>query len=106
MRPFHSLRNKIALLFFAITAAAFAVIYFTVVTQPESNLEERRLHDLELVAERYKPDLEGLLVGQPSQPKVNRKVRAVAEAADARVTFFTWSEVPVGPQGDYRNLRF
>jgi two-component system, OmpR family, sensor kinase len=106
MRPFRSLRNKIALLFFAITAAAFAVIYFTVVTQPESNLEERRLHDLELVAERYKPDLEGLLVGEPSQPKVNRKVRAVGEAADARVTFFTWGEVPVGPQGDYRNLRF
>jgi two-component system OmpR family sensor kinase len=106
MNPFRSLRNKIALLFFAITAAAFAVIYFTVVTQPESNLEERRLRDLELVADRYKPELEGLLVGDPSQPKIDRKVRAVAETAEARVTFFTWDENPVGPQGEFQNLRF
>ena len=36
-----SLRNKIALLFFLITAAAFGVIYFCVVPQLESSLEER-----------------------------------------------------------------
>jgi signal transduction histidine kinase len=106
MRPFRSLRNKIALLFLAITAAAFAVIYFTVVTQPESNLEERRLRDLEVVAKTYKPVLEGLLVGDPSTPKINRRVRAVAEAADARVTLFTWDEAIDGPQGDARNLLF
>ena len=106
MRPFRSLSNKIALLFFAITAAAFAVIYFTVVTQPESSLEERRLHDLELVADRYKPNLEGLLIGDPAQPKVDTKVRAVAEAAEARVTLFTWDEAIEGPQDDARNLLF
>jgi two-component system OmpR family sensor kinase len=106
MRPLRSLGNKIALLFFAITAAAFAVIYFTVVTQPESNLEERRLHDLELVAENYKPDLEGLLVGELSTREVDRKVRAVADAAEARVTLFTWDEAVEGPQGDARNLLF
>ena len=48
-----SLRNKLALVFFAITGAALAVIYFSVVTQPESNLEEKRLKDLELVAGIY-----------------------------------------------------
>jgi two-component system, OmpR family, sensor kinase len=106
MRPLRSLRNKIALLFFAITAAAFAVIYFTVVTQPESDLEERRLHDLELVAQASRLRLEGLLVGDPSRPEITRQVRSVAEAADARVTLFTWDEDPVGPQGDFRNLRF
>jgi signal transduction histidine kinase len=106
MRPFRSLRNKIALLFFAITAAAFAVIYFTVVTQPESNLEERRLHDLELVAETYKLPLEALLVADTPQPKINRRVRAVAEAAEARLTLFSWDEAIEGPQGDARNLRF
>jgi two-component system, OmpR family, sensor kinase len=106
MRPFRSLRNKIALLFFAITATAFGVLYFTVVTQPESNLEERRLHDLELVAKFYKPELEGLLVGELSEPKLNRRVRAVAEAAEARVTLFTWDETIQGPQGDARNLLF
>jgi two-component system, OmpR family, sensor kinase len=106
MRPFRSLGNKIALLFFAITAAAFAVIYFTVVTQPESNLEERRLHDLEVVAGTTKRALEELLLGDTPQPLVNRRVRGVAEATDSRVTLFSWEEEPVGPQGDLRNLRF
>ncbi|MBD0282531.1 MAG: HAMP domain-containing histidine kinase [Thermoleophilaceae bacterium] len=106
MRPFRSLGNKIALLFFAITAAAFAVIYFTVVTQPESNLEERRLHDLEVVAGTTKRALEELLLGDTPQPMVNRRVRGVAEATDSRVTLFSWEEKPVGPQGDLRNLRF
>ncbi len=50
-----SLGNKVALLFFVITAAAFGVIYFWVVTQPESNLEERRLRDLKVVAESAAP---------------------------------------------------
>ncbi len=106
MRPFRSLGNKIALLFFAITAAAFAVIYFTVVTQPESNLEERRLHDLEVVAGTTKRALEELLLGDTPAPIVNRRVRGVAEATDSRVTLFGWEEDPVGPQGDLRNLRF
>ncbi len=48
-----SLRNKLALVFFAIIAVAFSVIYFSVATQPESNLEERRLRDLELLAGIY-----------------------------------------------------
>ena len=39
MRRIRSLGNKVALLFFLITAAAFGVIYFYVVTQPESSLE-------------------------------------------------------------------
>src|ERR687895_703001 len=106
MRPFRSLRNKIALLFFAITATAFGVLYFTVVTQPESNLEERRLHDLELVAGTAKPALEELLIGETPEPTINRRVRGVAEATDSRVTVFSWKEDPVGPQGDLRNLRF
>ena len=55
MWPLRSIRNKIALLFFAITAAAFAVVYLTVVTQPESDLEERRLRDLEFVAGTAQP---------------------------------------------------
>jgi len=101
-----SLRNKVALLFFAITAAAFAVIYFTVVTQPESSLEERRLRDLELVAQTYKPDLEALLLGDTRQPRLERRVRAVAEQTDSNLTMFGWEDSPVGPQGNLRDLRF
>ncbi len=50
-----SLRNKLALVFFAITAAAFAVIYFFFVPQLESNLEASKLDDLGRVAKGAEP---------------------------------------------------
>jgi two-component system, OmpR family, sensor kinase len=101
-----SLRNKLALVFFAITGAALAVIYFSVVTQPESNLEERRLRDLELVAAIYQPQLETLLLSEEPGRETQRRVRRVAEGTDSNVTLFKWRESPVGRQGDFRGLRF
>ncbi len=106
MRPLRSIRNKIALLFFAITAAAFAVVYLTVVTQPESDLEERRLRDLEFVAGTAQPRLEDLLLGDQPQPKIEKDVRGIAEATDSRITLYGWRESSVGPQDDLLNLRF
>jgi two-component system OmpR family sensor kinase len=101
-----SLRNKLALVFFAITGAALAVIYVSVVTQPESNLEERRLRDLELVAGIYQSQLEALPRREERKGQIARTVRGVAEATDSNVTLFYWDESPVGPQGDLRGLRF
>jgi signal transduction histidine kinase len=101
-----SLRNKLALVFFAITAVAFSVIYFSVVTQPESNLEERRLRDLELLAGIYEGSLEPLVVGKVSTERRAREVRRVAEDTDSQVTLFDWEEDPEGRQGDTRGLRF
>jgi two-component system OmpR family sensor kinase len=101
-----SLRNKLALVFFAITGAALAVIYVSVVTQPESNLEERRLRDLELVAGIYQSQLEALPRREERKGQIARIVRGVAEATDSNVTLFYWDESPVGRQGDFRGLRF
>ena len=100
-----SLRNKLALVFFAITGAALAVIYFSVVTQPESNLEEKRLKDLELVAGIYKSQLQAL-PRDPIKGEVPRTVRQVAESTDSHITLFAWEEDPEGPQGDFRGLSF
>ena len=98
-------RNKIALLFFAITAAAFGVIYFSVVPQPESNLEERRLSDLERVAGVYQADARALRVEQtPSGDARAARCAALAEATDSRVTLFDWKEDPEGRQRDKRGL--
>ena len=47
MSRLRSLRQKIALLFFVITAAAFSAIWFVVVPQLEQNLKERRLTNLQ-----------------------------------------------------------
>jgi two-component system OmpR family sensor kinase len=101
-----SLRNKLALVFFAIIAVAFSVIYFSVATQPESNLEERRLRDLELLADIYQSSLEPLVVGKVGNELRAREVRRVAEATDSQVTLFDWREDPEGRQDDLRELTF
>ena len=101
-----SLRNKLALVFFAIIGVSFSVIYFSVVTQPESNLEERRLRDLESVVRFYQPNLENLLDGDVDTAVVQRGVRRVAEQTGSGLTLFTIREKPVGRQGDLRGLRF
>ena len=101
-----SLRNKLALVFFAIVAVAFSVIYFSVATQPESNLEERRLRDLELLAGIYESSLLELTVGDPPREVIEREVRRVAEVTDSQVTLFDWEEDPEGRQDDYVGLTF
>ncbi len=76
MTGLRSLRNKVSLLFFLITAAAFASIYFVVVPQLEQNLKERRLGNLEAEAKAAQPVLEALVsrrrlheAGRASSPR-------------------------------------
>jgi two-component system, OmpR family, sensor kinase len=101
-----SLRNKLALLFFAIMAVAFSVIYFVLVPQLESNLDDRRLRDLSRAAASARPALTGLLRGDASTRLIDRRVRTVADATDGRVTLLDWQESLAGPQGGGRELRF
>jgi signal transduction histidine kinase len=101
-----SLRNKLALVFFAIIAVAFSVIYFSVATQPESDLEERRLRDLELLAGIYQSSLEALVAGDVGEELRAREVRRVVEDTDAQVTLFNWEEDPEGRQNDFVGLDF
>jgi hypothetical protein len=85
--PLRSVGNKLALVFFAITAAAFSVIYFLVVPQLQSNLENQKLTDLRRAALAARPTLEGLM-GRPdvSAQVLDSRVRAVADSTGARVT--------------------
>jgi hypothetical protein len=88
--PALSLRNKLALLFFAITAAAFGVIYFMVVPPLEQNLEREQMSDLRRVAVGAQPSLESLIGrGDTRVGDVDRQVRSVADAASARVTLLS-----------------
>jgi len=82
-----SLRNKLALLFLGITAVALAVMYASVVPQLEVNLEQQKLADLERVATGAETTLEELMGRQDiSAAELDRRVRAVADAAGARIT--------------------
>jgi two-component system, OmpR family, sensor kinase len=84
-----SLRDKLTLLFFAVTAGAFAVLYFIVVPELESNLRQQKLDDIARVAAGSRARLDTLTRNRyiPAD-RLNRSVRAVADAADARVTLY------------------
>jgi two-component system OmpR family sensor kinase len=80
-----SLQNKLALLFFAITALAFAAVIFVVLPRLETQLEDQRLHDLERVAKRPS-SIEAVIGRDIAASRLDEIVRATADASGARVT--------------------
>jgi signal transduction histidine kinase len=85
-----SLRDKLTLLFFGVTAAAFAVLYFLVVPELESNLRDQKFEELARVAEGTQARFD-LLTTNPdiTSPELDRRVEAIANAIDARVTLLS-----------------
>jgi signal transduction histidine kinase len=81
-----SLRNKLALLFFGIVALAFGLVFFLVVPQLESSLEDQQLDDLERAARATGGQLESAQARAIPAAELDELVRAVADAAGAQVT--------------------
>jgi two-component system OmpR family sensor kinase len=96
-----SLGNKLALVFFAIVAAAFAVIYFVVVPQLESNLEQRQLDDLRLTARQFR-GVAKAVVATENEKAANEQVRGLGDATDARITLLRIDK----SQSVGQNIRF
>lgn len=85
--PFRSLRDKLTLLFFGVTAGAFAVLYFLIVPELESSLRTQQIEELERVAARSEPALDALTRDPDvTAPQLDRRVRAIADASDVRLT--------------------
>jgi two-component system OmpR family sensor kinase len=81
-----SVRNRLAVLFFLITAAAVGFIYLYVVPQLRSNLTAQKLQRLEQVANSESGTLDRAMRRGAPQAQVRRLVKAAAQRADARVT--------------------
>src|SRR5687767_207402 len=81
-----SLQNKLALVFVAITAVAFAAAIFVVLPRLQSQLQQERLVDLERVARESSPSLDRVVGENVTDPKLNELVRAVGDSTRARVT--------------------
>jgi two-component system, OmpR family, sensor kinase len=81
-----SVRNRLAILFFLITAAAVGFIYLYVVPQLRSNLTAQKLQRLEDVATAASAPLDRALSQGATQAEMRRLVRDAAQRADARVT--------------------
>jgi signal transduction histidine kinase len=97
-----SVRTKLALVFFAIVAAAFGVLYFIATPQLESKLEQRQLDDMLAAAKDLRLRVDAV-IGQRNikEKELNERVREFGEATDSRVTLlgvgedeaiFPWSD--------------
>jgi signal transduction histidine kinase len=83
-----SLKNKLALLFFVITALAMGAIWFYVVPQLQSSLNRQKLEDLERVARSSVAPLRAAEGSDIKAKQLDELVRAVSDSADARVTVY------------------
>jgi two-component system OmpR family sensor kinase len=92
-----SVRNRLAVLFFVITAAAVGFIYLYVVPQLRSNLTAQKLERLEDVAAAESRRFDMAMRRGAPQGEIRHLVRSAAQRADARVTVLG---VDTGPDGE------
>jgi signal transduction histidine kinase len=86
--PARSLGNKLALVFFAVIAVAFAVIFFIVVPQLQTNLEHQRVTELRRVVPGLSSQFQSVLTSKESDLQKDEFVRSVGDSTDAEVTVF------------------
>ncbi|UJA18922.1 HAMP domain-containing histidine kinase [Thermoleophilia bacterium SCSIO 60948] len=81
-----SVRNRLVLLFFAITAAAVGFIYLYVVPQLRSSLTAERLDALEDAAAEQRRGFDRLIADTPGDRAITDAIDDVARQSGARVT--------------------
>jgi signal transduction histidine kinase len=87
-----SVRTKLALVFFAIIAAAFGLLYFIATPQLETKLEQRQLDDINSSAQDVRPRLKAVIFADYKEKVLNEKIRGFSEETDARVTLLRLDE--------------
>jgi signal transduction histidine kinase len=92
--PARSLGNKLALVFFAVIAVAFTAIFFIVVPQLQSNLEQQRVTELRRVVPSFTSQLLGVLSSNATAQEIEDTVRAVSDTSDAQVTVLGSTQPP------------
>jgi signal transduction histidine kinase len=97
----NSVRNRLAALFFVITAAAIGFIYLYVVPPLRSSLTAEKLQRLEQVGADESGRLADAMRRGASESEVRRLVRGVAQRTDARVTLLGVRSGPTGPQPEF-----
>ena len=91
-----SVRNRLAILFFLITAAAVGFIYLYVVPQLRSNLTAEKLQRLEDASTAQSARLDRAMRQGASQAQVRRLLRDAEQRAEARMTIFKVAPNPEG----------
>src|SRR3954470_7086749 len=86
LRPLRSLRNRLALLFVAVTALALATVVFVFLPQLESQIVDQKLGELRKAALAAAPRLQQVVGSEVSAQGVTARVRGISDRANARVT--------------------
>jgi signal transduction histidine kinase len=94
----NSVRNRLALLFFVIIAAAVGFIYLYVVPQLRSSLTAERLDQLEQVAAEQTPQLEAALARATPPRPLEALVRGIDQRSGSRLTVLGVREGTDGPE--------
>src|SRR2546429_6694951 len=98
MRPrLRSLQNRLALLFFAITALGFAAVIFFFLPQLQTRLQNQRLHDLKGAVTSLNPRLQAEMGRDITGRELDGLVRAVADSAKARLTLLRGQQSSTAP---------
>src|SRR3954452_20627414 len=86
LRPLRSLRNRLALLFFAVTALALATVVFVFLPQLEAQIVDQKLGELRKSALAAAPRLEQVVGSEVTAQGVTALVRGISDHANSRVT--------------------
>src|SRR3954454_11804049 len=86
LRPLRSLRNRLALLFFAGTAVALAVVVFFFLPRLESQIVDQKLGELRKAARASAPRLERVIGSEVTAAGVTKLARGISDVTSARVT--------------------
>jgi signal transduction histidine kinase len=97
----NSVRNRLALLFFVITAAAVGFIYLYVVPQLRSSLTAEKLRRLEQVTTERSRRLEAALDRRISQARLRALLSEIDQRVGARVTLLGVRDQGAGPEPQF-----
>jgi signal transduction histidine kinase len=86
LRSLRSLRNRLALLIFAVTALALATVVFVFLPQLEANIVDQKLGELRKSALAAAPRLQRVIGTEVTAGGVTRLVRTISDRTNARVT--------------------
>jgi two-component system, OmpR family, sensor kinase len=96
-----SLTAKLTLLFFGITALAFAVVIFVFLPRLETRLQSQQVDDLTKVVRSTAPELERLMNTDLTGSKLDDSVAQLADRTNTRITVLGVQRSSFGPEQFY-----
>jgi two-component system OmpR family sensor kinase len=97
----NNVRNRLVLLFFAITTAAVVFVYLYVVPQLRSSLTAEKLQRLETAAADDTPRLDRAMKRGASQAELRGLARDIAQRSQSRVTLLGLRTTTGGPRAAF-----